>query len=113
MIAALTEVAEAYESGDPASHPGVTVRTLEVHDPPTFAAHEIKALREKTGLSHDGFAHLVANAPLTVKRWEQGRSKPSATARRLLEFIGDDPQGAARRVFVHRRVSRPRADANR
>ena len=48
--------------------------------------NEVKALREKLGLSQDAFAARLGVAPFTVRRWEKG-GKPSPMARQLLKEI--------------------------
>ena len=103
LIRSLTEAVEAYESGDPASYPGVTVTVVEVCAPPTFDAAEIRVLRERTGLNHAMFAALVGGSTLTVKRWEKGTAEPNATARRLLQFIRESPERTVGRVVTRRR----------
>ena len=108
LIEAMTQVAEALESGDPASYPGVTVHEVEIHEPPVFSPVEIKALRERVGLTQHAFAVVVGGKPLTVRKWEEGRSTPNATARRLLQFIQDSPpQMTSRFITYTRRTAKP------
>ena len=114
LIAAMTQAAEAFESGDPASHPGVTVRVVEVPDaaevcdvevrePPAFDAGAISALRREFGLSQESFARVVGHAPATIRRWERGQSRPSPTARRLMDLLRASPEPSLGRIVRGRR----------
>jgi putative transcriptional regulator len=48
-------------------------------------------VRESLGLSQALFASFLGVAITTVRSWEHGQREPSATARRLLGVIRDDP----------------------
>ncbi len=52
-----------------------------------YEAMDIKRLRKKLGLSQDAFAVKLGVAPMTVRRWESGTTKPSRMAQKLLEEI--------------------------
>lgn len=64
-----------------------------------YVTHEpidVKAVRQRTGLTQKGFAdrfHLPAG---TVRDWEQKRRQPDAPARTLLALIAKDPDAVAR-----------------
>jgi len=75
-----------------------TVKTIEVPDPNTHSAGEIRKLRDKLGVSQAVFAHLLAVSVVLVKSWERGTRKPSPLARRLLDTIKADPSGWLARV---------------
>jgi putative transcriptional regulator len=53
-----------------------------------FSTPDVKAIREKYGLSQTKFAKLLGISPATLRNWEQGRRKPEGPARILL-FIAD------------------------
>ena len=53
-----------------------------------YATLDVKAIREKYGLSQTKFAKLLGISPATLRNWEQGRRKPEGPARILL-FIAD------------------------
>ena len=57
---------------------------------------EVRAIRQKTGLSQDRFAYLIGVKPATLRNWEQGRRKPTGPARALLRILEADPEGAVR-----------------
>lgn len=50
----------------------------------------IKALRLRSGLSQEDFAHRIGTSFSTVNRWENGHSKPSRLAQRWLDRVERD-----------------------
>ena len=50
----------------------------------------IKALRMRSGLSQEDFAHRIGTSFSTVNRWENGHSKPSRLAQRWLDRVERD-----------------------
>lgn len=63
----------------------VAVRVREFSDP------DVKAIREKTGLSQTGFASLIGIKPKTLQNWEQKRVRPAGPARALLKIVEANP----------------------
>lgn len=63
--------------------PGVCVR--EFPDP------DVKAIRERTGLSQTRFAYLIGVKPKTLQNWEQRRVRPAGPARALLRIVAANP----------------------
>lgn len=57
-----------------------------------FSDPNVKAIREKTGLSQTGFAHLIGVNPKTLQNWEQKRVRPTGAARALLRIVEVNPQ---------------------
>jgi putative transcriptional regulator len=57
-----------------------------------FPETEVKALREKFGLSQSRFAHLVGISVGTLRNWEQGRRRPEGPARVLLQVAAKHPE---------------------
>ena len=53
-----------------------------------YSTPDVKAIREKYGLSQIKFAKLLGISPATLRNWEQGRRRPEGPARILL-FIAD------------------------
>jgi putative transcriptional regulator len=53
-----------------------------------YSIPDVKAIREKYGLSQSKFAKLLGISPATLRNWEQGRRRPEGPARILL-FIAD------------------------
>lgn len=63
--------------------PGARVR--EFPDP------DVKAIRERTGLSQTRFAYLIGVKPKTLQNWEQRRVRPAGPARALLRIVAANP----------------------
>ena len=59
-----------------------------------FPEPEVKAIREKMGVSQDKFAVILGVSKRTVENWEQGRRHPTGAARALLKIVEADPQYA-------------------
>jgi putative transcriptional regulator len=60
-----------------------------VYNPPL---PDIKAIRQKLGLSQSAFANRFGFSVRTVQQWEQGRSVPDRPARILLRVIESAPE---------------------
>ena len=65
-------------------------RTFEYPEP------EVKAIREKTGLSQSRFASLIGVSKRTLENWEQGRRHPTGPAKALLRILDVDPEHAVK-----------------
>lgn len=69
-----------------------TLQQFDAHYPPpvrAFSAKDIKRLRTSLKLSQPGFAHVLHTTPSTVRRWEQGDTRPAGPALKLLNIIAD------------------------
>ncbi len=69
-----------------------------VYDPPKV---NVRAVREKLGLSQDDFAVQYGLDASTVRNWEQGRSEPDKAARMALWVIATHPD-AVREALAQR-----------
>ncbi len=72
---------------------------------------EIKALRKGLGRTQEEFAHDVGVTFATVNRWENGKSKPSRLALKVLEALKQKTEAAAKKPAgqkTGRRSSRKR-----
>ncbi|WP_419535701.1 NadS family protein [Endozoicomonas sp.] len=58
-----------------------------------FPDVEVKAIREKVGLSQGKFALLIGVSKRTLENWEQGRRQPTGPAKALLRIFAVDPKG--------------------
>ena len=54
-----------------------------------FSAEDIKRLRENLKFSQPVFAHLLHTTASTVRKWEQGETRPAGPALKLLNVIAD------------------------
>ena len=61
-----------------------------------FQEPEVKAIRERVGLSQTRFAGLIGVSKRTLENWEQGRRHPTGPARALLRLLDKDPEYALR-----------------
>lgn len=52
---------------------------------------DVKSVRDRLGMSQREFAMQFGIPLATVRNWEQGRRKPEAMARVLLQIIEADP----------------------
>lgn len=86
----------ALEEGVDALRKGKILTIREVHLPPPpkpMSARQIGALRKnRLRVSQRVFARLTNTAPQTIHAWEQGRSKPSGSALRVLHIFNDKPE---------------------
>ncbi len=57
-----------------------------------FPEPDVKAIRERTGLSQTQFAYLIGVKPKTLQNWEQKRVRPAGPARALLRIVEANPQ---------------------
>ena len=57
---------------------------------------DIKKLRKQLALTQEEFAHEIGVTFATVNRWENGKSKPSRLAIKILAVL-DEKTAAARR----------------
>ena len=51
-----------------------------------------KELRKQLGVSQDRFAAMLLMTPMSVKRWESGKSKPSPLAMEALKKLAEENQ---------------------
>ena len=57
-----------------------------------FPEPDVKAIRERTGMSQTRFAILIGVQPKTLQNWEQRRVRPAGPARALLQIVDANPQ---------------------
>lgn len=66
----------------------IRLRTRAIHVP---ASVDVRAVREKCGLSQSQFADRYGFNPRTIQDWEQGRAKPDSAVRAYLTVIERNP----------------------
>ena len=64
-----------------------------------FPDPEVRAIREKTGLSQARFAMLIGVSKRTLENWEQGRRHPTGPAKALLRILDADPKHAVEALY--------------
>ena len=62
-------------------------RYVEVPDPVN-----VKAIRQKTGLTQAEFARRYSISPRSLQEWEQGRRRPEGAVRAYLTVIDRNPR---------------------
>jgi putative transcriptional regulator len=93
LVQSLTEVRDGLRG-----RPGkLTMRTVEIPEPPVFNASAVHRLRDRLGLSQALFGKLLGVSRKLVEAWEAGTRTPSPMARRLLHAIGRSPSTYVRR----------------
>jgi putative transcriptional regulator len=64
-----------------------------------FDAPDVKAIREKTGLSQAKFAVVMGVSVRTLQNWEQGHRVPQGPAISLLRIVDHDPETALKAIY--------------
>ncbi|MCJ8271366.1 MAG: helix-turn-helix domain-containing protein [Psychrosphaera sp.] len=64
-----------------------------------FDEPQVKAIREKTGLTQNRFALMMGVSKRTLENWEQGRRQPTGPARALLKLVDADPKYALKSLY--------------
>jgi len=60
-----------------------------------FSKDDIKALRERAGVSQRAFAGMLGVSTRTLQEWEQGRRRPTGPAMNLLRVYEVSPETVA------------------
>ena len=64
----------------------------------TSVSLNVKAIREKTGMSQQRFCATFGISLGTLRHWEQGLRTPRGTARVLLKVVDQNPQAVIEAV---------------
>jgi|SRR5580698_4309115 putative transcriptional regulator len=94
LVQSLTELRDGL-CGQPGK---LTMKTVEIPDPPHFGAAAVHKLRERLGLSQGLFASLLGVSHKLIEAWEAGTRTPSPMACRLLDGISRNPT-----LFIRRK----------
>ncbi len=73
---------------------------------------DVKAVRERIGLSQAQFAKMIRVSVKTLQNWEQKRRSPTGPAAALLQIVAREPQVALRALHKRKRARR-HADTRR
>lgn len=57
-----------------------------------FSSSDIKAMRERAGVSQRDFANMLGVSLRTLQEWEQGRRTPTGPAMNLLRVYEANPE---------------------
>ena len=71
------------------------VRVVHVPDP-----IDVRAIREKAGLSQAEFARRYGFSARTLQEWEQGRAEPESAVRAYLTVIDRNPKAVERALLA-------------
>lgn len=63
--------------------------------PPGADAPDVRAIRDRLGLSRSAFAERFGFGLATVRDWEHGRRVPRTTSRVLLQIIEREPEAVS------------------
>jgi DNA-binding transcriptional regulator YiaG len=83
----------------------VTVREVEIPDPGRYGPKDVRATRQRLGVSTEVFARLMGVSAKLVEHWEQGRRTPSLLAARLLDRINTEPDRFLSDLLRSRKVA--------
>ena len=97
----MTGVTEAVEDVKEKKLPRRVVTVLPVKE---YQAEEVKAIRNKTGLSQKLFAGYMGVSDKTVEAWESGKNHPSGAASRILNMMEMDEELVSNFPFVQTTV---------
>ena len=93
MSKAYTEIAVGLK--DALSHAKGNKSRIRVHRPKPI---NVKAIREKTGMSQQRFCATFGISIGTLRHWEQGLRTPRGTARVLLQVVDSNPTAVIKAV---------------
>jgi putative transcriptional regulator len=71
----------------------IPLRSRTIHVPDEV---DVRAVREKSGLSQSQFADRYGFNPRTIQDWEQGRARPDSAVRAYLTVIERNPNAVAK-----------------
>ena len=91
MSKAYTEISAGLE--DAISHAKGNKSKAKVHRPEPI---DVKAIREKTGMSQQRFCATFGISLGTLRHWEQGLRSPRGAARVLLKVVNNNPKAVTR-----------------
>ena len=97
----ITGLTEAVEDVKEKKLPRRVVTVLPVKE---YQAEEVKAIRNKTGLSQKLFAGYMGVSDKTVEAWESGKNHPSGAASRILNMMEMDEELVSNFPFVQTTV---------
>ncbi len=82
LMTGFNEILEANRSGKK-----LKKTVLSIPEVKRYTNEEIKAIRDKTGLTQALFALYMGVSKKTVEAWEHGTNRPTGPACRLLSYL--------------------------
>lgn len=64
-----------------------------------FAPADVKAVRERFGMSQSQFADFLMISVRTLQKWEQGQRNPDGAAHTLLRVMEREPEAVLRALY--------------
>ena len=61
---------------------------------------DVKALRERIGLTQAEFSTMIGVSIKTLQNWEQGRREPEGPAKALLRVVEKEPQAVLKALHA-------------
>jgi len=61
-----------------------------------FAASDVRAIREKLGMTQQQFADFLMISVRTLQKWEQGTREPDGASHTLLRVLEKEPEAVKR-----------------
>jgi putative transcriptional regulator len=90
-------------AADPDVAPDVSDWSLDDPKVRLMEPVDVKAIRDKLGMSQEEFARTFSLNISALRDWEQERRMPRGPARALLRIIDREPAAARRALRAHRR----------
>lgn len=91
LIASLEEAAQIVAGN---------VAPARVHRPPVVPDVDVRAARQRLGMTQPAFAARFGVALPTLRKWEQGKRRPEGPARVLLRVIEREPDAVRRALMA-------------
>lgn len=76
-----------------------TIAPARVHHPPAIPDVDVRAARQRLGMTQSAFAARFGVALPTLRKWEQGKRRPEGPARVLLRVIEREPDAVQRALM--------------
>ena len=70
------------------------------HRRTTLPVIDVRALRERTGLTQADFSRMMGVSIRTLQNWEQGRREPEGPAKALLRVVEREPQAVLKALHA-------------
>jgi putative transcriptional regulator len=70
------------------------------HRRTTLPVIDVRALRERTGLTQADFSRMMGVSIRTLQNWEQGRREPEGPAKALLRVVQREPQAVLKALHA-------------